>query len=209
MAVEFSPTGGTNSPLVPKLSQGRWPRIFPPAGRGSVRCRVGVGQLLRSLSGDARSRARFASGLPAAHDLVITGTDPSAQPESLTNVPGEASAAGDPRDRRRLPGRWGVSAWTAVIGTILAIIGTVIAYEQAHLADVTNRASQQQAMASSQAADQQSLAMLVGDRWPVEVAGRRAGGSNRADPPRESARRRGRSCLRYRPAWARARNRQL
>ena len=46
---------------------------------------------------------------------------------------------------------------------MLAIIGTVIAYEQAHLAQVTNRAAEQQAVATATAANQQSLVSVVGD----------------------------------------------
>ena len=54
--------------------------------------------------------------------------------------------------------RWaGVSKLNAVLATMLAIIGTVIAYEQAHLAQVTNRAAEQQAVATATAANQQSL----------------------------------------------------
>jgi hypothetical protein len=51
----------------------------------------------------------------------------------------------------------------AVLATILAIIGTVIAYEQAHLTQVTNSAAEQQAVATATAANQQSLVSLVGD----------------------------------------------
>jgi hypothetical protein len=77
----------------------------------------------------------------------------------------EANAAsGASAEQRRQDSRWeAVLAWTAVIGTVVAIIGVVIAYEQAHLADVTNEAAAQQARATSAAADQQALVAVVGD----------------------------------------------
>ena len=96
---------------------------------------------------------------------VMSETDPAAPG-------GEQQAAARanrilPRIRMRRKSRTliggGISTWNTVLATILAIAGTVIAYEQWHLADVTNRASDQQAAATAKAADQESLVSLVGD----------------------------------------------
>ena len=73
--------------------------------------------------------------------------------ETHSAAPSEPYASRDSSEVRKGHPRWGgVSRWSAGLGTILAIIGTVIAFEQAHLADVT-----------SQAADQQSLVSLIVD----------------------------------------------
>jgi hypothetical protein len=83
--------------------------------------------------------------------------------ESRAAASGEPDATEDSSEGGK-PSRWaGVSKLNAVLVTILAIIGTVIAYEQAHLAQVTHSAADQQAVATATAANQQSLVELVGD----------------------------------------------
>jgi hypothetical protein len=94
----------------------------------------------------------------------MSETHKDAPAESTAAASGEPDATKDSRDVGKRHSRWaGVSKLNAVLATILAIIGTVIAYEQAHLAQVTNRAAEQQAAATATAANQQSLVSLVGD----------------------------------------------
>ena len=95
----------------------------------------------------------------------MSETDPSASAaSSAAGAQGEPNTSEDSHEAQKPHSHWaGMSTWNTVLATILAIAGTVIAYEQWHLADVTNRASDQQAAATAKAADQESLVSLVGD----------------------------------------------
>jgi hypothetical protein len=85
-------------------------------------------------------------------------------PERRAAASGEPGATEDSSEVGKRHSRWaGVSKLNGVLATMLAIIGTVIAYEQAHLAQVTNRAAEQQAVATATAANQQSLVSVVGN----------------------------------------------
>jgi hypothetical protein len=59
------------------------------------------------------------------------------------------SGVDDPSGRKERKG-WrrilDLPAWTGVLGTVIAIVGAVIAYEQIHLATVENQASEQQSL---------------------------------------------------------------
>jgi hypothetical protein len=90
----------------------------------------------------------------------MSETDPGELGGSGATAPGGPDAT----EVAKRHSRWaGLSKWNTGLATILAIIGTVIAYEQAHLAQVTNTASDKQAAATAKAADQESLVSLVGD----------------------------------------------
>ena len=88
---------------------------------------------------------------------VMSETDPNVSAaSSAAGAPGEPILLRIRNEAQKPHSHWaGMSTWNTVLATILAIAGTVIAYEQWHLADVTNRASDQQAAATAKAADQE------------------------------------------------------
>jgi len=65
-------------------------------------------------------------------------------PEVVNKPEVDDEPGGDQKKRRR--GIRDLPAWTGVLGTVIALVGAVIAYEQTRLATVENQASEQQSL---------------------------------------------------------------